>query len=728
MQKRILSSFLALFITISSAKTQTMAAVTSISDTLVVREMPAVMIIAQKDPLLTQVCGAAQYINAQQIERTAPLSGNEVLRQVPGLHIVDEDGLGLRANIGVRGLDPDRGATTLVLEDGIPIQLNPYGEPELYYTPAMERMSGLEVVKGSGQIKYGPRTIGGVVNYLSRPIPAQRETLVEIGGGMGGTLRTHIAHGNRMGQSGYLIDYLQKRADRVGVTGFSVHDILFKAQLATGHNSNLTLKAQYYREQSNATYIGLTQALYNSGAYNTVLAPDDGLEVKRFAFSFAHKALLRPNLRLSTQAYHYQTTRDWRRQDFSYDRAAPNRSQIFFGDTTNHTGAIYLLRSAALRNRAFGVTGAESLLSLQYHFGKCTNELETGVRYINEQATEMQFNTTKPTSRSGTLAVHEERPGHAISAFVQQHTTFGRFDMMLGLRAESYTFRRDILLAKNSAGLLRDTLLGAQTQTRVLIPGAALRYLPNTHWMIFAGLHKGFAPAGIKQAISATGIATQLDAQTSWNTELGIRAQPLAGLHIEATAFRLDFDKQVVPVSESSGQAGTGFTNAGATLHQGIEAALSYHWAQIAGTKHALGLRSMATFTRATFSSNRFIGIDLLNIKGYDLPYVPRWVSNQMLIYTTPSGLEAQLTLHTTSQQYTDILNTFEASPNGRTGLMSAFYTFDMHISVPISKLKSTFHITCKNLTNERYIASRRPQGVKVGVPILVMAGWKWRI
>jgi Fe(3+) dicitrate transport protein len=53
--------------------------------------------------------------------------------------VVEEEGAGLRANIGIRGLDPHRSRNVLILEDGIPVALNPYGEPDSYYTPQIDR-------------------------------------------------------------------------------------------------------------------------------------------------------------------------------------------------------------------------------------------------------------------------------------------------------------------------------------------------------------------------------------------------------------------------------------------------------------------------------------------------------------------------------------------------------------------------------------------------------------
>lgn len=144
------------------------------------QEMPQVLVVGYKDKLLSKVPGSVSVLRFKEIQQLAPISGNDVLRRVPGLNIVDEEGAGLRINIGVRGLDPDRSRNLLVLEDGVPVALNPYGEPELYFTPVIDKVRSIEVLKGSGQVQFGPQTIGGVVNLITADPPAQERTELRV--------------------------------------------------------------------------------------------------------------------------------------------------------------------------------------------------------------------------------------------------------------------------------------------------------------------------------------------------------------------------------------------------------------------------------------------------------------------------------------------------------------------------------------------------------------------
>ena len=113
--------------------------------------------------------GAATSINAQSLEIMMPMGTQEILEIVPGINGFSDDGIGnSRINVGIRGINPRRSSRVLILEDGVPIQPALYVYPNMYYNPPSERISEVEVVKGSGAISFGPQTMGGVINYLTK--------------------------------------------------------------------------------------------------------------------------------------------------------------------------------------------------------------------------------------------------------------------------------------------------------------------------------------------------------------------------------------------------------------------------------------------------------------------------------------------------------------------------------------------------------------------------------
>ncbi len=331
-------------------------------------EFPQVDIIGRKPALINRIPGSANIITEASLKNDKPFSGNEMFKKVTGLNVVDEEGAGLRANIGIRGLDPDRSRNVLMMEDGIPIALAPYGEPEMYYTPAIDRMKSIEVLKGSGSILYGPQTIGGVINYITYDPPLSHSLSLQVRGGDGGYFNGQAAYGTTVDNVGFQIGFLHKQADRIGITRFDINDLTAKIRFQTGENSRIGIKLAFYDENSNSTYVGLTSSMYDNGDSYTIIAPNDELDVRRYSASLTHDYFFSEGAFLRTTVYGYTTTRDWLRQDFSRTPTS-NMTGVVFGDTTVPRGAIHLRNSHGNRNRQFEVAGVEPRFSYNYNIG-----------------------------------------------------------------------------------------------------------------------------------------------------------------------------------------------------------------------------------------------------------------------------------------------------------------------------------------------------------------------
>ncbi|WP_226388787.1 TonB-dependent receptor [Penaeicola halotolerans] len=695
-----------------------------------VTEIPQITVFANRDRMFTKVPGSAGYVSREELTKIKPISGNEALRRVAGVHVVDEEGLGMRVNIGIRGLDPDRSRSVLVMEDGVPVALAPYGEPEMYYSPAIDRMSGIEVLKGSGQILYGPQTIGGVINYLTANPPQEEEIKVRMQGGQGGFFSGLLSYGNTFGNSGIQVDYLRKQADEVGPTEFQINDFNVKFKQELTERSTLGLKLGVYNEVSNSTYIGLTQSMYDMGGMDFLrIAPDDQLDVKRFSGSATHEYKINDRVKLKTLAYAYTTTRNWRRQDFASTPPA-NPTGVVYGDTNIPGGAIYMRNSTGNRNRQFEVVGVEPRLEVQHDLFGFSNELQTGVRYLYEKAYEQRVNGTKFNVSSGNLVEDEVRTGNALSAYVQNKFNLSeRFMVSAGVRVENFNYERDIFRRSFPGIGVRDTILVNNSSLTEVIPGLGFTYKVFDKTTVFGGVHRGFAPPRTKDAITSLGDALDLEAEKSWNYELGFRADVTSGVYAEITGFYMNFSNQVIPVSESSGGLGTGLVNGGATVHQGLEAALAVDFSKIFSWKKTSLIYDInASYVEATYSEDRFIdaGEDApVNISGNFTPYAPQVFLSSALSVETLSGFGLRLTGTYVGDQFTDELNTVTPSANGQIGELPAYFTLDATASYFVEKWNTAFNVSVKNLTDERYISTRRPQGIRVGLPRFITAGFE---
>jgi Fe(3+) dicitrate transport protein len=707
-------------------------------DTLKTYEMPQVTILSQRDGIFGNIPGSASFIGLRELRTLAPVSGNEVFRRVPGLHVVDEEGVGLRANIGIRGLDPDRSRSVHILEDGIPVALNPYGEPELYYTPPIDRMSGVEILKGSGQILYGPQTIGGVINYITADPPSSPAGTIRLRAGQGGYFTGMMGYGTTFGNTGIQVNYLRKQASNMAGNAFNINDVNAKLKLQLSPVSRLGIKLGFYDETSNATYIGITQSMYNMGGSQDFvrIAPDDNLDVRRYSASITHEYNLSENVTLKTTGFGYTTTRNWQRQDFTYNTfnsegilnpKPATWTGVTWGDESVPGGALYMRNSTGNRNRQFEVAGIEPRINAKYALGNINNELDAGARFMYERAFEQLTLGQKKDAASGNLVEDEIRTGLAGSVYAQNRFDLTRrFSVTAGARLEYFDYERNILRRRFN-NIARDTNIVSNNNLYKLIPGAGFNYTVNNSTSVFGGIHRGFAPPRVKDAITGSGEVINLDAELSWNSEVGVRSVLGKGINFEATVFRMNFSNQIIPVSVSSGGTGAGLVNGGRTLHQGAEFGLNVDFGKLIESAYSLRFDVNSTFVDARFTDDRFVSPganrDAVNIIGNRTPYAPAVLLSSSFTFEAPFGLGFRLTGTHTGRQFGDPLNTVAPSNNGRIGEIAAFTILDATAMYRLANTGLDFNFSVKNMTNERYIASRRPEGIRVGMPRFISAG-----
>jgi len=697
-----------------------------------------VHVIGENPRDLLEVPGSADVITAEEIERTKAVSLNEVMRGVSGVHVVEEEGIGLRPNVGFRGLDPDRSRSVLVLEDGIPIATLPYGGADLYYAPPMARISGVEVLKGSGSILHGPQTIGGVINYLT-PEPPEEFTLT--GEGRWGTYDYWMGKasvGDRKGLAGYYLQVTHLKFGGFRNLNLSMSDALAKLQVDVGEGATLGMKLNVYRESSNATYLGLTQDQFlTDPGMNAAI--HDFLPLQRYGATVWHKMFLGESALLQTTAYGHIIDRRWRRQDLVRRMADIGADQecervvTGLGNTlpcdsedlppdpasSAESHAIYFLNSNGSRNRNFKVSGIETRLVWDQFFGdNIANTVKTGIRAHTERAEIQYLNGTWHASNAGEFRDQEVRSGNALSLYLlDQLTLWDSLRISPGARMELYWATRKIDRSRDSEGVPQDAtpVISEDTFIRGIIPGLGLSYDVMPQLSVFAGLHRGFAPPRVQDAVTNEGEDRALDAEYSWNYEAGMRLHVDNYLRGEIAGFYMDFSNQIIEPSEAGGavsQKGfeTGLLNAGATEHMGVETSLSFDPAALGKWGFGLPLELNYTFTQATFGDG---WSDL--IEGYRLPYSPEHMLDATVGFSHQSGFNAHVRANFLSEQYTDLLNESEPTADGLRGKIGARALIDAKISYTFASAGLTTYIVGKNLSDERYIASRRPRGIQPG-------------
>lgn len=669
--------------------------------------------LAGTSEALERTAGSFQTVDREQLEQSRVFNFSEALRKIPGVNVRDEEGFGLRPNISIRGTNPTRSTKVLLLEDGIPLAYAPYGDNASYYHPPVERFESIEVLKGSGQIEYGPVTVAGVVNYITPNPPSKPTFSLKLTGGNRNFFNGNAQFGGTFGSTGLILNFNRKQGAgarenvRSGVNDFST-----KVVQTLSDRNILIVKYSYLKEDSRVTYSGLTLAEYNANPRQNPFL-NDYFNAFRQGFSLSHTVVLSSKMNLTTNFFTNYFSRDWWRQS-SNSAQRPNRLNLdadcrSMADLNTTCGNEGRLRDY----RNFGI---EPRFNANFDVGSVRNDLNIGFRFYSETQNRMQKNGDLPNSRDGVIVENNFRSNSAVSGFVQNRFVWKDFALTTGVRIENIRYKRENRLI-NASG---------KTELKQIIPGFGITYNLFGNTTIFAGVHRGFAPPRTEDIISNTGGVIELNPELSWNYEIGLRTRPVRGFSLDTTFFRTDYLNQIVPASIAGG-IGAAFTNGGKTLHQGIEVSSRIDTSNF--FKTAFNIYLQANYTNlltAEFSGVRnssISGFTNVSVSGNRLPYAPKQTFNASLGFAY-QNLDVFVENNFISRQFSDDLNSIDANANGQRGAIPSQIYWNATANYRAEKLKSVFFLTVKNIFDKTFIVDRS-RGILPSSPRLLQAGVK---
>jgi Fe(3+) dicitrate transport protein len=726
---------------INIKQNETVRADFSITESLL--KLNEVLIMSNGSLGLKDIPGSVQYISSKEIQKFSYTDINRTLRAVPGINIQEEDGFGLRPNIGLRGTGVERSSKITIMEDGILMAPAPYAEPAAYYFPTIGRMQGIEILKGSSQIKYGPFTTGGAINLISTQIPTQFSGRFNLLGGSYGGRNLHAFVGNSHKNFGYVAETFQygsdgfKQLDGGGNTGFDKKDYLVKLRVNTNPDAKIyqsvTFKIGETTETSNETYLGLTETDFKANPYRRYFASQkDLMQTSQSQVSITHLIKLSKNLNIITTAYRSDFKRNWYKLDKVKDSTGKistiselllNSSNyndaynILTGSTSTNQNAL----SVRANNRSYSAQGIQTAVSYTFKSKGIAHDINLGLRLHNDFVDRFQWDDeysmnkgVMQLTKTGVQGSESNRikSANAFATFLQYKIKYKKFTAVPGIRYENIKLvEKDY--GKTDPQRTEANLKKNENQVDVFIPGIGIDYQYSRFLSVFAGVHKGFSPPGVKD---------ETEPEKSVNYEFGTRYTKRA-ISGQAVVFFNDYSNLLGSDLAASGGGGTGdLFNAGAVQAKGLEFQLAYDL--LAHNKHSnfnLPLSIVYTYTDAVFK-NSFISTfeDWGKVAAGDkFPYMAQ---NQ---FTVVIGLENKKFSLNMSGRYMDEMRTApghgEIPSNGKT---DSYFVIDANASYVMHKNVS-FFVGCNNLTNEVYVVSRRPSGLRPGMPKAFNVGLK---
>lgn len=723
---------------------------------------------------IPNIAGSAAVVDQQQIQRQTYTNPNRVFQQIPGVYVREEDGFGNFPNISLRGADGGRSSKATIMEDGVMMAPAPYSDPSAYYSPRVGRMSGVEVLKGSSQVRYGPHTTGGVVNFLSTsfldlpveltpepvasgknpkapvtPAPATGPLLADefYLKSTYGSFNTYLNHGwwghtqkTDAGTFGVILELFHNQSDGFrnidkvgGDTGFTTIEPMVR--LFWEPNSDLKQRFEFRfghtSFEADETYVGLTGSDLARDPFRRYASTQfDNITSDQFRYSLSHVMQPTDHVRIETTAYYTQFQRDWYKLQDIRNTAGQNidiANAIAAGgvglDILRADGpGSWRIRS---NNREYYTLGIQTRADIDFETGALEHDLSIGARLHQDEASRLQRDDRATLGNNGNITGfkrgaagsggNREENVLAYSMFIEDSIKLGALTLKPGVRWEHLDMEYS---DRDTTGANPNRVIGGGSDTLdVFAPGVGFVYEMNKTWSLFGGYYRGISTPAPREFI--TGAA---DVEKSNGYEFGVRHYGET-VQAELVGFYTDFDSLLVR-DNLGGAGGQDDGNAGAAEVYGLEFAARWDAMAKAGSDWHLPLRIAATLTQSEVKSDSPSG-DAESIfsgarAGNSLPYIPEFTASAGL-GVEYKGFGLYLDGTYTSEMFGTASNSSNlrnpaGKPDARYGKTDDAFLLDLSLQYQVHR-NVRLIAGISNITGTEFIVSRLPYGARTNQP-----------
>ena len=607
-----------------------------------------------------------------------------------------------------------------VMEDGVLIAPAPYASPAAYYSPTAGRMESIEVRKGSTQIKHGPFTTGGSLNYISTSIPTSKLNSVSLDIGSFGKTLMQVRSGDSMGKFAYLIELYSdkmdgfKELDGGGDTGYTKTDFMTKLRYSFSESHALEFKYSMTDELSDETYLGLTDADYSDNPLRRYRATAlDEMDADHSQVMLSYAAKINDNMSLAIVGYSNNFARNW----YKLNKVNGMSLSSITKPTAEGWNEFYLLMDAEnsaddayrikANNREYYSSGVQAV----FNVNAGNHDIQAGVRIHSDEMDRFQWEdrygmqngklvmTTQATKGSDSNRIDS---AEATALFIEDRFTSGDMTVTAGARYEEISVMRDDW-GKTDPDR-SETPSQRKHSMDVVVPGIGIEYAINEFQTVSVGVHKGFAPPGP----GTSGVTDKaVDPETSMNTEIGFKSNQ--GLNsLEFTLFTNSYDNLLGADTAASGGGSDELFNGGAVDISGFE--LYLRRILVDNGRIQMPLELSWTSTNSEFQES-FDGFWGEVSKGDELPYLPDTMI-ALNLGLTVDKLSANISMKKTSEMRTVAGSGRIAESNATDELT----IIDLGLRYALQD-NIRFSVGINNFMDDDGIAARRPYGARPTMP-----------
>lgn len=639
----------------------------------------------------------------QLVANLSTNNARQIYARVAGLNIWENDGAGLQLSVGGRGLDPNRTSNFNVRQNGYDISADALGYPESYYTPPIEAVGRIQIVRGAASLQYGTQ-FGGLLNFVMRKPVADRkiELVARQSVGSFGFYNTFTSVSGTVGKLSYFTFFQYKRGNgwrpNSNFTNYTAYaDIDYRLSERTSIGLDLT-QMSYLAQQPG----GLTDAMFRANPRQS------NRERNWFrvnwtlpALHLDHKinALNEVNLRVfGLSASRYSV-------GFRPNRVASvddnSERDLIKGDFTNWGAeARYLKRYYAGRRQAVLLVG-----------GRYYNGFNHSVQGLGSTGSDVNFTFI---DNQQAISSDYRFPNRNASLFAENIVYLGdKLSITPGVRYESIYTTADGFygtLTRDLAGNIIDANRTTEVRNRgrqFVLGGLGISYKPAAKLDIYGNISQNYRSitfSDIRIANPSSVIDPNLRDERGYSIDLGVRSVQTTLYSFDVSGFYLNYSNRIGEVQffDANDRVLRRRGNIGRAVIVGLESYAEGDFLRMANPKNTN--LSGVLFANVALIRSTYKASELPGVAGKQVEFVPG-VNLKSGVRLGYKNLKASFQYTYLSDQFTDATNAREGGVSAVIGLIPAYAIMDASVSYQLGKFR--VEGTVNNVDNRAYFTRR---------------------
>lgn len=631
-------------------------------------------------------------------------NSRQIFAKTPGISIWENDGSGVQLGVASRGLNPNRSWEFNVRMNGYDITPDPMGYPEAYFTPPMEVVEQIEIVRGASSLQYGSQ-FGGLMNFvLRKPDPSTRFTAETVNTvGSNGLYSSFNYLGGTEGKWSYTAYYQRRLGNGWRENGsFDTHHTHLVVNYAASNRLKLGLEMTYMTADSQQPG-GLTDAQFESDPQQSTRGRN-WFSTPWYIPAVTAEYLISPKTKVSWKAF----------------GTFAERNSVGFIRPINLEDD---LGNRQVDRDFYTTYGSEVRFSSSYTLWGREQSLVGGLRYFNGNIDRKQlgFGTSGSdldySLAAGSFARDLDFSNTNLAAFVEQVFRLSdRFLMTGGVRLEQIQSRMQGQLNRvNGVPQLLEPI--TRSRSFVLF-GAGAEYHVTKNSEFYTNLSQAYRPVLISDLTPPATtdiIDTDLTDSKGYNFDLGYRGSWTPALQFDLSYFHLNYADRIGSIAQLDPKGGIAQfrTNLGTSISRGFEGYVEVDPITAIFESSRVGylhLFASIAFVDATYGDFEVTSvsngqIQTRNLKGNQVENAPRKINRFGATYNYEK-FSMTWQLSDIGEAFADASNTLAPNAAATVGLIPAYEVQDLSASWNFWKQHS-IKAGVNNLTDARYFTRR---------------------